>query len=1847
MRQQAGRIDRIFNSTISLPQQVIWRIIRAARDDDTLGTLFSERGLLDFALVPGLGMADDHRHDVMPDYMAETMGFDPGLKGELTASILSDPLTWLTGGASSAAKGAKAAVRLGRMKDTVGKSILEGAKVAGKTSREFFEGMTVNDLRNIAGQHGNDPKVLRLLGDLSEARSGFKDTDLIKDIIGKTSDRKLAIGLPGLSNLGIKIDIDSAHKSWWDMATSGGKWAADKSGVSFATRTLVSTPWVRPIAEVPRQFAGGWSVGKNARAAIADADKALGTKDAAQLASWLDPQRGGRLLPTLGQVDPEKMVAHFDNLVKQDLPTRDIVESTLRKFGGKELQEDSFETIWKKLHGRGVDDDALRIAIPKDPARALEFMLKKVQTGISKHAKASAKISPGDLSSYLRRSEAGRLADAFTNDRKTLKYAEGLARQAFDLGAASKAALNKFFRTGTETTVASKAYEQFLGKTAAAQDQVSQMGKMVYRKLESALKEMPGATADDVNKLLFNLMEATPLESELAAAAQLGKGNAKDAMRVVAGLERFAQRHHASMRAIEEVLKSSSIPQNVRDTISSTLEAEVFAFLPTFDEGRLAAHFDRLIEVQKGLPKLEFGPAATKRMKRAHNRHTLGGTDSAGRQVGTLTDDEISKALGEIEGTAQRSYNPKEIATAIAEDPSLSAFKRKHGLTDSELINVIQRRGKSQTRVVKRVEPAEMPLWKEGRTSWTSSQASQALDPYKLSIAATDEGYILTHFGGLSAKSLRNRGFKVGTLGKKGWSNTYGTIDELMADVRGALDANPGYRQKHGPDLVPTKRDIVIDATELDTLRRAIGDDTYDIIRGKATRFDEELLPGYAGKLSDRSADALDYRRLSTARERREFTKKYNLKEDNPSFDGINIGKEIEGPRTISSPRRVSEDDIFFEELTKAGDDVEFAGDGVRQVKNLSQWARSYGRARMTLHELQQYVTKATRAGITPDIPPELLDDISFAMSDMSTLINDAVLEALPKGGRQVMYSLRKMQNAVFDASKRSGVFMPGSPVAYLGRFFTKAGRERMRRVMGEIDNAELDNLKRLGMRTPSRFGRSTDHMTVDQLNEVHTWLREATASGDPKAKAWFDEIESVMKEEGIVYRGYKGKLPWSDDRVNNDPVLSLLMRLNHANQDVNIEEYFGRFLAASGEAPGESLAIGGRVVSILDDAGNQIDQAFMRSRVRQKNNPAAVKAAEAGVDGGPVATKTISEVEEVESVVPKYALVEADDGKRHLMPLAYMEDGFGALSLGRAQSLDTGYQSTTAKAFVHASMSDELKNTWMSGRQLADNPYNLVGNHVVFGSEHTIKGAVSTAQRTMQVSAGAWRTLDTANFMIKSFQTVFRLPFQAYNLASGIFQAQMAGVGARNLTAAYADTVKMLWGDTRFIKQTEMLDDLLDVAGSTHSGFTLLPHNDVVDAIRRMGGRVGSKIDPADIERLGLNKLPNGVLRVGKDETISMAEFMEAAADHHLFGTFASSLARGSRTVSDSLVAMKMATLNPDMLEGTLKKTADSLIEGLGGTAGELRETGEVINRMSTAIGLLREGHPLDRAMQMAKNAHVPYEKLTPFERDFAKRIISYYTFPRHYMPWAWAKFMEDPKKLGNIVNVIKNQKIMTTEEGQASIKLGDYRVSAGRLNANFEAALMLGAFADRYALPMVRTIPGVKGMAAGDNESLVPYDPNILSKAMGMSGLTSKGGIASLVFGSGELLPQGRREAFGNQDSLEEARNMIWPIKAFFAGMRATGFDTDYTTKEEQTPYVDYTDMERFISDNDFGLGVRKVAPKAELRRAYYEYQQLYREMKLKIAATDDETKRQRYIGNIRVLAHTLKGIAAASMQ
>lgn len=366
------------------------------------------------------------------------------------------------------------------------------------------------------------------------------------------------------------------------------------------------------------------------------------------------------------------------------------------------------------------------------------------------------------------------------------------------------------------------------------------------------------------------------------------------------------------------------------------------------------------------------------------------------------------------------------------------------------------------------------------------------------------------------------------------------------------------------------------------------------------------------------------------------------------------------------------------------------------------------------------------------------------------------------------------------------------------------------------------------------------------------------------------------------------------------------------------------------------------------------------------------------------------------------------------------------------------------------------------------------------------------------------------------------------------------------------------------------------------------------------------------------------------------MSDFLRVAADRGLYGTFAASLSKGSRTVPDILVKLKMEALDDKEVHRMGHRGLAKLIRTFGGEPGELREVSEAINRTSTALGLVREGHSLERAIEITKNAHVPYERLTPTERNVLKRVFLYYSFPRHYMPWAWSKFMEDPSKLSALTNTIKQKKLISTDEGRAHLKLGDYRLDVGRLNANMEASMMIGAFADNFALPVGR------GLGMGDSH-MHPYDPNVMTNQITDAGLTSFGGLASILGGGVRFIPQGGRTGMAKPDTWNDARTAIWPIKLALMAAKSAGADFGLPSKEEQSPYVDYTPMEKIISGTNFGLGVRKVRHKAEIIHAYHNYKSLVRKLELKAAATKDPVQRQSYMQNIQTLTTTLQGMAA----
>ena len=110
---------------------------------------------------------------------------------------------------------------------------------------------------------------------------------------------------------------------------------------------------------------------------------------------------------------------------------------------------------------------------------------------------------------------------------------------------------------------------------------------------------------------------------------------------------------------------------------------------------------------------------------------------------------------------------------------------------------------------------------------------------------------------------------------------------------------------------------------------------------------------------------------------------------------------------------------------------------------------------------------------------------------------------------------------------------------------------------------------------------------------------------------------------------------------------------------------------------------------------------------------------------------------------------------------------------------------------------------------------------------------------------------------------------------------------------------------------------------------------------------------------------------------------------------------------------------------------------------------------------------------------------------------------------------------------------------------------------------------------------------------------------------------------------------------DAWNDARTAIWPIKFALTMTRFLNADIALPTKNEQSPYVNYTPMEEVIYNSDYGLGVRKVRHDAEVTHAYYNFRSLVRKLELKAAATTDPTKRKRYTDNARLLGETLKSM------
>jgi hypothetical protein len=1950
MAMQAGFLDRVFNSTISLPQQFLWRLWRVMEDDQV--DLFSEEGIADAALIPGLGVFDDHQKDVMPDYMAKQMGMGDNFGAHLFAAIATDPLTYLTGGATALAKVGKAGTKAATH-PAVTKALRELAETGGKSIDEIAGAMHPKDFLELtrqARQATTAPKEIRQLDKLSHklavsipeaeklANARGMESFTIKDAVKHTRDRQIALGLPGFATLGVKRDVAPGYGSWWKLfkdATNSGGQAVTKA---LHLNALMGAPGIGHMLAGIDQVRGGLKLGSEARYGVKKATTELKPNQIKAMQHWLNAEKGGaaitadidRVLQTPGGLD--KALATYEVALGRNLSAQDAFKRALNSVGVG-AREESGAALYGRLTGRGSDSDFF----PRswDTLNKGTEGIKRLFAGaVAKRDAASKAAQTEGFSAVPQANKVKALENVYATKRADMGPAKkAIAERAFKTGVAARTYFNRLFITGESSKFGKSAYDDFLANVARDNDQLQTLTEQLYTRLNQIAEGSKTFSRKDLDTLVLKAMELQGLPEEIQASFKLGEINPSD---VGAGLKaagRFFNRHRRVTNTIEKLLVSAGLDSaQTRQKLVDLLDDPEHGIFPFLERERklkgsaesdFIAEFDDIIR-NDTYKRTTYTPQEKRLLRREHNKHVVRGHTFApktekgretkalkalqGRKVGTLTNDEIDSGLAQLEKLGQVKLTDSEILAHAEELPAIAQLKRDTGVTTSEAVALLRRTGKATERTVER----RQPFWNPDKTTWTPKEIEDVSEPFgfKLFDASKEQRALsdmpevqnilesqaqkrmLFDFvdgdlkwvdasgmlgGVVKAKSKVTRAtvqkaidhlnraqkqkqtrlqleqLRLGDFDAMSpeWSKQMDKIIEMenamlldnslenmrglrsalkqlegvpvtarlqwrptkvaqstlaktykflpgghrsrgaaMQELREFLEANPTYVEKYGDATITYNRPLKIPAQRVDDAKAVLSDVDRDILLGRTKKFDDASLP------KDLQAD---YRSLGEVKRRRT-----ELPKTHPYYEpGPILGKQERVVTAVAPPR--TDYEVFFRQ----------AGVTIPEGA-MSEWASTYAHGRVLLREVEMAYRRADKLGVAVEVDHRILDDLAGNMNRMGEIVTDMMRQAAPDGFGDALDIAKNLSLATFEQAQKTGTWLPGAPIGYIPRFFNRSSREKISKIIGNIEDHDGSLLARIGVKQGEYFARHLDEYSLDDVNQLFTELRAAATEkgASPELAKFHKELEDVMKAEGVQIRSLKGtKLGYTSDRIESDPFLSLVQRLGAANQSDNLASYFDRLLE-TGDKNGNALMLGGKVIGVLTDTGNTIKAGEVQ-RFRGKS-------VYRGKDGETVAFSTKTDVNEF---TPTGFLIEDSAGKVHRIENGSLkETGFGLLNLGDISRAETGaVKPTLGNSFARASLRSDLHQSMFKDVVGPQASTGLLGNHVVFGSQNVMTSAVKAAARVHQVAPAFLRTADSINYMLKSFQTIFSVPFHIANLSSGVFQAQLAGASPKNIAAAYMDTVRLLGGKQDFADHMGTMQTLLGTEGRTVSmGIVDLVKGEkprLLEAVRMHGNGELTKFTD-QLDKMGVSKAEHLILEHADGSTTDLMEFMQLAGEMQLFGTFSSSLTRGSRTIAENLLRTKLLATDAGKLEGIGKRTINKMRN--------VAETSEVFNRTATALALVREGHPMKRAIEITKEAHVPYEKLTPFEQQALKRISVYYTFPRHYMPWAWTRFAEDPSKLARISHYIREQSLVSTQEGKPTLQLGDYRVDLGRLNANFEAAGLMAAFADRVVMPATEAfVPGVS-----------QYDTRMLSKAYSDAGITNVGGVMGMVFGT-DALSVGERSSFGANNMWEDATRIIWPIKlmAQLAGKQPT--------LEEQSPYVNYTPMEKWlISNRIWGLGVRKVRDRHELIRGKAAYDQLLRKIKLRMASTDDSSKKDELYKAAQTLGVGLQQLSQA---
>lgn len=1844
--READWLDATFNSTFGVPQQLLFRLWRVLEDDEV--SIFDEEGFADLSLVPIAGWLDSDRKDVLEDEMSDRLGWGDEWYSQLGAAILTDPLTYLSGGLTAVGKGAHIGNKLSRMK-AVKPALQEAAKAAGKELPDFVHALKHDELLGIVdgalkGKRGLSAKLARrkanqfrkVMPDALQIAKRKNLGELTMGTLAKhQSARQITLGLPGLKVGRGKWAVSDQYSNWlsYGFDTARGKGAfepikatklggnAAKLAHMFVHQKLLELPYVRASLKnttAPfRHLHGGYKVGGEPLAQVKSAHANLSKRDQLKLhrlytSNATDLVAGlYKAIDKYGPKTIDDIGEAYHEAIRQGASNEEAFLRAMRSFGISTHGEEASQ-VWGRLIGKGKDYDKF----PKwgRGGREGKQRIKKVlKRAMAEHAEGTKVLKSG-IHDAPEISRLGDFAKALAGERKNLTALSRLASEAaFTLGQQTQRGLNRAFRSGSDGLLGKKARQELTAAVARDNNFRENLAHGIFSELRRLSETSSTFSQEDAGPILRFLLQLEYMPDEISASFKAMKANPSE-LELAEGVFNANERLRSSFMMLQEMLKSGGIRNAAtRQALTRLFKDEVF---PLFDLGlhgekdgaELFGRWSRLLddkyeevldpsEIQKELLKRPANGHILRGMEvpnKAGNLVNILGKDRAGRLAGTLTDKEIAENLDLIRQHSQRTLTDAEVYAKAEELAVVRQFAKAQGLTVPEVTELLRARRVTVSRDVERADP----LWDAGRTGWTTDSATREAERYGLEIWHHPvDGFYFKSSRGLADSTLRRHGLK--GVGK----GRYNTYREAMDDAREFLDKNEKYRTKYGPQPRPQIDKIRVGKEAVDELRAALEqtDDMGALFKtgSRAPKvFDDAYMPREL---------AADYGHLTELQRRRALPKGSWLHESRLDIPTRKRLKERAAP---ASP----------EELR-----VAFRGAGVTIPEDMMHPILvDYARGHMLMDELKSAHLRAARRGEPLDIHPELLHDLEMHLTSASDKVKTLVLRELGSDYRRVFKTAQFLTNKSYRWAKASGTWLPGSPIGYLPRFFTQEQQQRAEALIGQINQEDQGILMRLGVKQAQKFERRLDQFTLDDLNtisrELNTRIQE-TAS--PALKDISNKLDELMEEAGVGLKTMKNvKWQYTGKTFEDDPFIGIIQRFGNAQNEESLVGYFDKMFELSTGKNGESYMFGGKVVGIIDSTSELAEVESLRS--------ATVRTTKRSKKAGKETTLALKEGEEVS---PMTFVIELPDGTRKyvendsivasggafgIMPLAPVEQ---AELLGARPSVGQSF----ADAMLRSDILESIYNDPKKGLTRAE-AEGLIGMNVVYGNVNMLHSTVNAAQDVHRVTPAAWRTFDTINHFIKKFQTIFRIPFHFANLPSGVFQTMLAGAGARNTMLGYSDAIRMLFGNQRFIRDSELMSDMLGGEVSLKSwGIKSFWDGDQNRALKFAVAHGDPTFVDDYYKAFGSNfdDMEELVYSMSDGTEINLLDVFGKAGEMQLFGTFAGSLARGSRTAQESLLRQKYLAVDFGLLASAKKLVKGEIREGLvGGGAGFIdkmtnrAEQLEVLNRVASVFALIREGYSTTRAIEMAKSAHVPYEQLTHFEKETVKRFITYYAFPRHYMPWAWTKFAEDPAKFSRIKHAIQTDLVDTTE-GRPYLALGDYRFDLGRLNANIEAAALIAGFADKFAAAGETILPGVE-----------PNYMRKLNKSYSDAGLTTIGGPFAPFLGT-SMFSEGARTNPRGSNTWEEAVSMVWPVKV---AMTMLG---KLPSREEYSPQLEYTPMELRLTDPVIGIGMRKVRPEHETQLLSAAFQKQLRSMQMKMAGAKTPERREHYQRQVQRLA------------